>query len=56
MSKFLHDADDNAKAIAIPQVFSKNCQAKNNELFKRGLNASATNGPWWPCIAPLTNM
>ena len=36
MSKFLHNDDDNAdedndnaKAIEIPQVFSKNSQAKN---------------------------
>ena len=35
MPKFLHDvdaaatADDNAKAIAIPRVFSKNCKADN---------------------------
>ena len=32
MSKFLHaydNDDDNAKAIAIPQVFSENSQAKN---------------------------
>ena len=39
MSKFLHDidddaeddTDDDAKAIAIPQVFSENSQAKNLE-------------------------
>ena len=31
MSKFLHHNDDNndAKAIAIPQVFSNNSRAKN---------------------------
>ena len=32
MSKFLHnDNEDNAKAIAMPRVFSENCQAKNME-------------------------
>ena len=31
MSKFLH-ANDNAKAISIPLVFSKNSKAKNVEL------------------------
>ena len=31
MSKFLHD-DDDAKAIAIPQVFSKNSQANNEQI------------------------
>ena len=29
MSKFLHDADDEAKAMALTQVFSKNSRAKN---------------------------
>ena len=29
MSKFLHGADDHAKATAIPHVFSENSQAKN---------------------------
>ena len=29
MSKFLDAHNDNAKAIAIPQVFSENSQAKN---------------------------
>ena len=31
MSKFLHTDDDGTKAIAIPQVFSKNSQAKNKD-------------------------
>ena len=35
MSKFLHNHDKNdAKAIAIPRVFSENSQAKN--LFQNG--------------------
>ena len=29
MSKFLHDADDDAKAIAMPQVFSENSRGNN---------------------------
>ena len=29
MSNFLHNADDDAKAIAILRVFSENSQAKN---------------------------
>ena len=29
MSQFLHDNNDDAKAIAITRVFSKNSQAKN---------------------------
>ena len=29
MLKLLHDADDDAKAVAIPQVFSENNRAKN---------------------------
>ena len=30
MSQFLHDDDnDDAKAIAIPRVYSEKCQAKN---------------------------
>ena len=33
MSKFLHTiADDHAKGIAIPWVFSKNSHAKNTDL------------------------
>ena len=31
MSEFLHDDDDDAKAIAIPWVFSKNSRAKNGK-------------------------
>ena len=31
MSKFLHDAVDATKAIAIPKVFSKNTRAKKTE-------------------------
>ena len=33
MSKFLHDCDDkdNARARAIPQVFSRNYQGQNRE-------------------------
>ena len=30
--QFLHDDNDDAKAIAIPQVFSKNTQAKMSSL------------------------
>ena len=35
MSKFYHDAEDNnAKAIAIPQLFSKKSRGKNdNSIF-----------------------
>ena len=36
MSKFLQDA----KAIAIPQVFSENSKAKNKRLFENGLKFS----------------
>ena len=31
MSQFLHTDKDNAKAIAIPQVLSKNSQANKNK-------------------------
>ena len=31
MSKSLHDDDNDANTTAIPQVCSKNCQAKNGE-------------------------
>ena len=31
MSKFLHDNNDDTKAIAIPLVFPKNSRAKNAE-------------------------
>ena len=38
MLKFLHDDDkDNAKAISIPWVFSKNSRAKNQGLFGKRL-------------------
>ena len=35
MSKFLHDADDNTKAIAIPWLFSKNSRAKNESFWSQ---------------------
>ena len=43
MSKFFHDNDDidDAKAIAIPWVFSENSQAKNDLEFN---NQTYT---WW---------
>ena len=41
MSKFLHE-DIHAKAIAIPQVFSKNSKAKNKGLFGKGLDGNHT--------------
>ena len=41
MSKFLHDNyNDNAKAVAIPRVFSENSWAKNQGMFGKGLNVS----------------
>ena len=43
MSKFLHGADDNAKAIAIPQVFYENSRTKTErEIIEK--YASHSNG------------
>ena len=39
MSKFLHTAATNTKAMAIPQVFSKKNQAKNHTF----VNSVASN-------------
>ena len=33
MSKLLHDDNDDTKAIAIPQIFPENSQAKKDKLL-----------------------
>ena len=38
MSKFLHDNDDNAKAIAIPLVLSENSRVRNDSLYFQKLS------------------
>ena len=37
MSKFIHDADDDIKAIAIPWVFSKTAELKMEKMLLTGL-------------------
>ena len=46
MAKFLHytDDDDNAKAMAIPRVFSKNSRAKSSFIHDRNTICTALLG------------
>ena len=45
MSKFLHEDNNNnnAKAIAIPRLFSENSQAKNDKETKHNMVAFSTS-------------
>ena len=45
MSKFLHDYDNNdAKAIAIPWVFSESNRAKNGGKFSKSVENTVRKG------------
>ena len=43
MSKLLHDADDDSKAIAIPRVFSENSRDENVNETRRKRSSPISN-------------